>query len=370
MKLLIIAGERSGDMHAARVAERLRLRNPRIELIAAGGDFLKEAGVQVKLRYENFSSMGITTLVTSWVRVARTVRLLKRLIAKEQPDAILLVDFSSINLILARHAKKRGIQIYYYIAPKVWAWKKHRLKRLRNDLDNLMVVLPFEKEFFESHGIAAHYVGSPVLEHIRKHNFEDDQIVDTDHTNIALLLGSRVSEIHTTARIIHEVIEEQPTWFFHIASVSSVPFTSYAGFDTYENVIIHKEKTYELLKLCNAAVVVSGTATLEAALLNIPQVVIYRTNWISFQVAKRMITIQFVSLVNLILGKSLVQELIQGTCTSEKITSELVKMLNDSAYCATMLEGYQEVREKLGNEIASNNVAEAILEANDKLSSP
>lgn len=347
-------------MHASRVAREIRKLDMRAELAGVGGEYMVSEGVELLRHYKEFSFMGIIEVIANLSRLKKTLKELKRTIEQRNPDVLILVDFPGINLKLATHARKLGIKTCYYIAPKIWAWKEHRIKRIKKDVDQMFSILPFEKAYFHERGYEVEYVGNPLIEAIREYPFEEIEL-NVGQAHIAVLPGSRKQEISSSATIINEIARVNPQYHFHIAGVDNVDFALYKNYSSGDNISLHFGKTYNLLKVCNAAIVTSGTATLETALLNCPQVVVYRANPVSVFIARLLVKVRWISLVNLIADKTVVKELIQEEYTPQLVMQEIEKILKDHQYCAGMLAEYQLIRDKIGNESASKNVAKRLV---------
>lgn len=360
MRYFIVAGERSGDMHGARLAEEILKKDRRAEITGAGGDLMQEAGVKLIKHYREFSLMGFWEVITHLATIQKTIKQLKKAILAEKPDVLILIDFAGMNLRLAKFAKTNGIKTCYYISPKIWAWKESRFNQIKKYVDKMLVILPFEKEYYQQKGFEVEYVGNPLMGAIRAYEFDKEFQLATNQVNIAVLPGSRKQEIKASAKNIHEIAKKSPNLNFVIAAVDNVDKSLYQPYENIQNAQIIFNKTYEILKQSNAAIVTSGTATLETALLNCPQVVVYRANPISVFIAKKLVKIQWISLVNLIAQKSVVQELIQEDYNAEKVLEELNKILKDHSYCASLLQEYQSLREVIGYQNASREAAGSI----------
>ncbi len=362
MKYFIIAGERSGDLHASKLASQLQKKDVRAEIVGFGGSLMEEEGVRILKHYSTFSLMGIMEVLSNLGKIRRTIKEAKRAIVDFNPDILILVDFPGFNLKLATFAKKKGIKTCYYISPKIWAWKGHRIKRIKRDIDKMLVILPFEVEFYKSKDFQVDYVGNPLIDSIKDYSFDPTFNLDERKTNVAILPGSRKQEIEASADVIRKVAKQAPEINFHIAAVDNVDSGLYDDYRTISNATIHIDKTYEILKQANAAIVTSGTATLETALLNCPQVVVYRANALSIFIAKMLVKIKWISLVNLIADKPVVKELIQEDYNADQVLEEINKILKDEKYCAAIMADYQELRDMIGAERASSKAAISIVE--------
>jgi lipid-A-disaccharide synthase len=259
---------------------------------------------------------------------------------------------------MAEHAKQLGIRTCYYISPKIWAWKKGRIKKIKKVVDKMLVILPFEVDFFKSLNFEVEYVGNPLMDAVRTYDFHP--LPETNATRVAVLPGSRMQELKSATPVILEMARMKPEYRFLVAGVNNLPGEVYEPFKEHNNIEIIFERTYDILKGANASVVTSGTATLEACLLSSPQVVVYRTSWLTYSVGRAVIQIDFISLVNLIAGREVVRELIQDDFNAVTVLSEVDRILNDHVYCGNMLANYQEIKEKIGFEPASKRAADAL----------
>lgn len=362
MKYFIVAGERSGDLHASKLAQQIIKRDRQAQMAGFGGRYMEEAGVQILKHYSSFSFMGIFEVIKNLGQIKGTLKEAKQAIRAYDPDVLILVDFPGINLRLATFAKRSGIRTCYYISPKIWAWGGRRIKRIKRDVDKMLVILPFEVAFYKTKNYRVDYVGNPLIDAIRDYNFDSSFCLSPQKVNIAVLPGSRKQELVSSARIIQKMATAAPSYQFHVAAVDNVADELYDCYRTIPNVSVYFNKTYELLKQVNVAVVTSGTATLETALLNCPQVVVYRGNPFTIFIGRLLVRVKWVSLVNLIADKEVVRELIQGDYHPKGVFSELRSILRDHGYCAGMLADYQRLREKIGTGSASNRAAEMITE--------
>jgi len=361
MKYYIIAGERSGDLHAGNLAKAIRVNDAAAELRGFGGEFMEQAGVVLALHYREMAFMGLAELFLNINKIRKYTRLCKDDILAYKPDVIILIDYGGFNLGIARFAKKRGFKIFYYIPPKYWAWYQNRALWLKPYVDRLFVILPFEKEFFKKFDWHADYVGNPVLDAVKAHAADNDFMsknhVPVKEGFIALLPGSRKQELKRIIPLMAEVARKEPTHLFGVAAVNNLDRSLYREISELSNVKLIFEDTYNLLLHSSAAVVTSGTATLETALFRVPQVVVYKANGISYWMAKFMIKVPFISLVNLVAGKQVVKELIQAEANPETVTKELRMILLDKIYRDNMLEGYNQVIRILDTGSASENAA-------------
>jgi lipid-A-disaccharide synthase len=361
MKYYIIAGERSGDLHAGNLAKAIRVNDPAAELRGFGGEFMEQAGVVLAVHYRELAFMGLAEIFTNINKIRKYARLCKDDIVAYKPDVIILIDYGGFNLGIARFGKKHGFRIFYYIPPKYWAWYQNRALWLKPYVDRLFVILPFEKEFFKKFDWQAEYVGNPVLDavkaHTADHHFMTKNNVPSKDGLVALLPGSRKQELKRIIPMMADVAQREPNRLFAVAAVNNLDRSLYKEISDLRNVKLIFEDTYNLLLHSSAAIVTSGTATLETALFRVPQVVVYKASTISYWIAKFLVKVPFISLVNLIAGKQVVKELIQSEASAEKVTKELNMILVNKGYRDNMLEGYSHVIKTLDTGSASENTA-------------
>ena len=368
MKYYLIAGEASGDLHGANLMRALQQIDPQAQFRFWGGDRMEAVGGKIIKHYRDLAFMGFWEVVMNLRTILRNIDFCKRDITDFQPDAIIFIDYPGFNMRIAKWAKQQGIPTHYYISPQIWAWKENRIKAIKRDVDAMYVILPFEKDFYEGkHGYPVHFVGHPLLDAIAARKevsmevFKRENGLD-ERPIIALLPGSRKQEIAQMLSVMLSVVGSYHQYQFVIAGAPSLGYDFYKQFIKEENVHFVSGKTYDLLAHSYAALVTSGTATLETALLNVPEVVCYRGNWISYQIAKRVISLKYISLVNLIMDAPVVTELIQGALNTRNLKAELNKLLN-ADYREKLLKDYEALREKLGNEGASERTAQAIYDS-------
>ena len=365
MKYYLIAGEASGDLHGANLMRALAEIDPQAQFRFWGGDRMEAVGGKLIKHYRDLAFMGFWEVVTNLRTILRNIDLCKGDITAYQPDALIFIDYPGFNMRIAKWAKQQGIPTHYYISPQIWAWKENRIKAIRRDVDAMYVILPFEKDFFEGkQQYPVVFVGHPLLDAIAARRevsmevFKRENGLD-ERPIIALLPGSRKQEIAKMLSVMLSVVGSYHPYQFVIAGAPSLGYDFYRQFIREENVHFVSGKTYDLLSHAHAALVTSGTATLETALFRVPEVVCYRGNWISYQIAKRVISLKYISLVNLIMDAPVVTELIQGDLNTRNLKVELDKLL-DPAYRDKLQRDYQALRERLGNEGASRRTAQAI----------
>ncbi|NMM49337.1 lipid-A-disaccharide synthase [Marinigracilibium pacificum] len=363
MKYFLIAGERSGDMHAGNLIKALSSIDSSSEFIGWGGDYMRNAGMKVLTHYQSISFMGFWEVIQNYGTIRKAIKKCKEDISREKPDAIILVDFAGFNLRMASHAKENNIPVHYYISPKIWAWNTKRAYKIKKLVDYMYCILPFEVNFYKQFDYQTDYVGNPLFDQIRsfnpKDNFAKEIIGDNSKKIIALLPGSRYQEVSSMLKEMLQVIPEFPDCHFVVAAVDNLPKELYSTVNDFSNVTLLSDQTYDLLKTADAALVTSGTATLETALFNVPHLICYKAGKISYMIAKRLIKVDFIGLPNLIAGREVVPELIQDDMTSEQMISGLKAILY-SGKGEEMKKGFSEIKEILGNKKASQETGKLI----------
>lgn len=365
MKYYIIAGEASGDLHGSNLMKAIMKEDSQAEFRFWGGDLMADVVKKQPVKhYRDLAFMGFLEVIKNLPTILKNIKFCKKDIKDFQPDTLILVDYPGFNLRIAKFAKSLGIRVVYYISPQLWAWKEGRVELIKKYVDEMLVILPFEKDFYKKHQINAHFVGHPLLDAISdlkpidKEQFKIDNHLN-DKEIIALLPGSRKQEVEKMLELMLSVRPKFPDYQFVIAGAPSLPKDFYEKF-VDENVHFVSNKTYDLLRCSKAALVTSGTATLETALLNIPEVVCYRGSAISYAIAKRLVKhIKFISLVNLIMDREVVKELIQDELSTKNLVHELNLILNENR--EQILLDYKTLREKLGGKGASENAARIIV---------
>jgi lipid-A-disaccharide synthase len=357
MKLYLIAGEASGDLHGANLVRALFRRRPDLECRAWGGDRMEQAGATVVKHYRDLAFMGFWEVLKNLRVILRNLAFCKKDIAEFRPDALVLIDYPGFNLRIARWAKRRGYRVVYYISPQIWAWHSDRVRQIQRDVDAMLVILPFETEFYSRFGVQAHFVGHPLLDVIES----PADPAGRDERLIVLLPGSRAQELRRILPAMLSVVPDFPAHRFVVAAADSLPESAYRELlAAYPQVELVRGKTYELLRKAGAALVKSGTSTLETALHGTPEVVCYAGNPISYAIAKRLVQIKYISLVNLIMDRPLVRELIQHELNRENLRIALQDILRPEKQQALRLD-YEALRCRLGEAGASDRAAEAIL---------
>lgn len=365
MKYYIIAGEASGDLHGSNLMKALLEEDKNAEIRFWGGNLMQEVGGTLVVHYKERAFMGFVEVIMNLRKVLGMISFCKKDIAEYQPDVIIFIDNSGFNLRVAGWAKKENFKTNYYISPQVWASRAGRVEKIKRDVDQMYVILPFEKEFYKKYDYDVNFVGHPLIDAIadRKQVGEADfrkQYNLGDKPIIALLPGSRKQEITKMLSVMLSLVDDYADYQFVIAGAPSQSFDFYKEIIGNKNVAFVDNKTYDLLSISTAALVTSGTATLETALFKVPQVVCYKGSAISYQIAKRIITLEYISLVNLIMDKEVVKELIQNDFTKKNLSKELHKILEEN-HRNQLFEHYYELEQKLGGKGASSNTAKSIV---------
>ncbi|MBK7476373.1 MAG: lipid-A-disaccharide synthase [Haliscomenobacter sp.] len=367
MKYYLIAGEASGDLHGSNLLNALRLEDPGLECRAWGGDLLQEKGAVLVKHYRELAFMGFIEVAKNLRTILRNLDFCKRDILEFQPDALILIDYPGFNLRIAKWAKKNGIRVFYYISPQIWAWHTSRIHDIKASVERMFVILPFEKAFYAQYGMHVDFPGHPLLDVIDSHQpdpgFREQHQLGAEPI-IALLPGSRRQEINRMLPAYLAVIPQFPGYQFVIAGAPSIPEAFYHTLldqsGGREQAKLLTGQTYQILSHAHAALVTSGTATLETALFQVPEVVCYKGNVLSFFIARRLVNVRFISLVNLILDRLIVAELIQHECTTGRIASELRNLL-DPARRAQLKTDYAQLIQALGSKGASQRAARAMI---------
>jgi len=367
MKLYVIAGEASGDLHASNLMRALKVEKENIDFRCWGGDKMEMQGGKIVKHFKDLAFMGFIEVISNLKTILKNIRFCKEDIEFYQPDALILVDYPGFNLRIAEWAHSKGIKVIYYISPQVWAWKKSRVHKIKKFVDQMYVILPFEKDFYAEFDYDVAYLGHPLLDAIEDYrhiSISREQFLDNNQLEnkpiIAILPGSRKQEVSVKLPIMLQALKSFDDYQLIVAGAPSLDKSFYDSLIT-ENVKIVFGQTYDLLSNAEAAVVTSGTATLETALLGIPEVVCYKGSAISYQIAKRLIKIKYISLVNLIMDREVVKELIQNECTSGNIKKELKTLLIGGSKREKMLQDFAEMEKILGKGGASKKVAQSLL---------
>ncbi len=368
MKYYLIAGEASGDLHGANLMKSIRIEDPEAEFRFWGGDLMQAVGGSMVKHYKDLAFMGFVEVLLNIFTILKNIKTCKKDILSYNPDAIVFIDYPGFNLRIADWAKQKGFKTHYYISPQIWAWKEGRIKTIKRCVDMMYVILPFEKSFYEDkHNFPVHFVGHPLIDAIVDHEQIMPEIFKQLHNLderpiVAILPGSRKQEIRKMLEVMLTVVDDFPDYQFVIAGAPSQDASFYTPFIKKEGVHLVMNQTYDLLSLSNAALVTSGTATLETALFKVPEVVCYKGSYISYQIAKRVINLEYISLVNLIMDKPVVTELIQGDFNTKKLKEELTKIIDDYKRAVMFLD-YYDLEKELGGKGANDKTARLIVES-------
>ena len=363
MKYYIIAGEASGDLHGSNLIKELQRRDGGAIIRCWGGDQMQATGATLVKHYRDLAFMGFAEVIKNLPSILKNLKFCKQDISTFAPDVIVFIDYPGFNLRIAKWAKENGYNTVFYISPQLWAWKENRVRSIKKYIDRMIVILPFEKEFYEKWDYKVYYVGHPLVKVIDDYH-EAHPLLRPNENVIALLPGSRLQEIKTKLPVMLEATKNFPDYEFVLAKAPAVDSAFYDSFlQQYPNVRTVVNSTYSILLQSAAALVTSGTATLETALCAVPEIVCYKAGTVSYEIGRRLIKLKFISLVNIIMNKAVIKELIQNDLTAENITLELNKILHDDAYRKRILADYQALKALLskGGD-ASSNAAEIIYE--------
>ena len=367
MKYYLISGEASGDLQCSQLIHALKKLDSEGDFRAWGGDLMQKEGAVLVKHYRELAFMGFWEVLSHLPTILRNLSYCKKDILRYMPDVIIYVDYPGFNLRIAKWAKNKGFKNHYYISPQVWAWKENRIKQMKATLDSLYVILPFEKNYFEQkHNFPVHYVGHPLMDQLSKYS-RDPKFCEKNNLTpkkpiIALLPGSRLQEIRKMLPLFNKIAAKFKKFQFVVAGAPGIDPNQYTQFMKSNSLNFVHEKTYQLLLNSYAALVTSGTATLEAALLKIPQLVCYKCSPITYWIGKKLIKLKYISLVNLILEKEAVVELIQNDCTYEKLVVELKNLLQKKSL-EKMNQNYILLKEKIGESGASEKTAKLIFDS-------
>jgi len=374
MRYFIIAGEPSGDLHGSNLIKELVRYDQKAEIKCWGGDLMESAGAQLLMHYRNTAFMGFVGVLKNLGAIKRNFATCKQQISEFTPDVVILIDYPGFNFRIAEFARKSGFRVFYYISPKLWAWKEGRVKRIKKYVDRMYIIFPFEVDFYRKHNIEVEYRGNPLLDETERKLMafpaRDDIRKSLGLGNkpvIALLAGSRKSEVRDILPSMIKAVRYFPEYQFVLAGVKNLPDKLYHNIIRDYPVVLIKDKTYEILRVSEAALVKSGTATLETALFRIPQIVCFKADLISIMIGWMVIKVKFISLVNLIAGYEAVKELIQFSLNEKNLVSELKAILPGGSKREKILEDYNKVREILGPAGASERVAEDMVKVLSKV---
>lgn len=370
MKYYIIAGEASGDLHGSNLMKGIKKVDPDCQFRILGGDLMEAQGGVILKHYRNMAFMGLVTVIKNLKTIIKNLNDCKTDILQFNPDVVILIDYPGFNLRMAKFAHRKGIQTFYYISPKIWAWKKNRIKQIKAYVDRMFVIFPFEKEYYHKKGFHVYYEGNPLVDAITefktKQTETKEEFIQRHQLNhkpiIALLAGSRTQEIEYCLQEMLEAAVAFPDFQLVIAGVSSIGPSFYSHFTAGKNVSVIYGETYSLLSHAHMAIVTSGTATLETALFKLPQVVVYKTQTITYLIGKPLVNLRYFSLVNLVAGRQVVKEILQFGL-KVKIQKELNRMIQDQKYREKMISGYDEIELMLGQPGVSERIASIMIQS-------
>lgn len=369
MKYYFIVGEASGDLHASNLLKALKAQDPEAEFRAWGGDLMAAQGADIRKHYRELAFMGFTEVLMNLRTILGNLKNCENDILQWKPDVVIMVDYPGFNLRLAEALHKKGIRIFYYISPQVWAWKQSRVKKIKQFVDKMFVILPFEKDFYQRFDYHVEFVGHPLLDAIENLPAIDESAFKKEHhlnekPVIGIIPGSRKQEVRKMLLVMLEASKNFPDYQFVIAGAPSLTKEFYDEVmceSSVKNIQVIHNRTYDIMRLSKAGMVTSGTATLEAALLDLPEVVCYRGGKISYLIARSLIKVKFISLVNLIMDKEIVKELIQDDFNTKQLTAELKKILPGTDDYQRIKSEYADLRIKLGGKGASEITAASML---------
>jgi lipid-A-disaccharide synthase len=353
-KLFIVSGEASGDLHGSNLVKELLINSPELEIFAWGGDKMAAAGAKILKHYRDLAFMGFYEVIRNFPTIIRNFGVIKKQILDVNPKVVVLMDYPGFNLRLLSWLKQNDFIVIYYIAPQAWAWKENRVKKMAKYIDELLVILPFEEVFFRTRGVKTEFVGHPLLQSkLESQNLKESR-------QIALLPGSRKQEVEHILPLMLSVQSEISDYKFVIAAMSHIGESFYKRIIGDKKVVLIFDNSHEVIGNSELALVSSGTATLQTALAEVPQIVCYKSGWLNYELGKRLIKVPFISLVNLIFGKEIVRELIQDNLNTASLIAE-IKKLQDLNNRKVLKENYQSLRKLLGEKNASKRAAEIIL---------
>lgn len=366
MKFYLIAGEASGDLHAANLVKAIRHLDNTAEFRGFGGDLMKAAGVNIVKHYKDLSFMGFIEVLGHLPAIFKILNQCKSDILNFKPDALILIDYPGFNLRIAKFASSKNLKVIYYISPQVWAWHQSRVHTIKKYVNRMITILPFERDFYAQHQFDVFYAGHPLLDVITNYvpPAREAFLLQNSLNHkpiIAILPGSRKQEIKLMLPIMLSIVERFPEFQFVIGAASSLPNPFYEQIINHKKVAIVKGQTYDLLTHSYAAIVTSGTASLETALLNVPQVICYKGQPLSYVIARSLVKIEFIGLPNLVAGRQIVKELIQNDFTSARLYEEIDRLVHDERYRDSIRNGYSEIKKLLGGPGASARAADEIL---------
>ncbi len=368
MKYFLIAGEQSGDLHGSNLVRGLKHHDSDAEIYCWGGDLLQSAGALVMKHYKELAFMGFVAVLKNIRTISRNIYLCKKQIMEINPDVVIFIDYPGFNLRIAKWSKINGFRTFYYISPKIWAWNEKRVNKIKQFIDRMFIIFPFEVEFYKKHGIIVEYLGNPLVDETEKRVADfpsrDDlrkNLSIDDKPVIALLAGSRKHEIELILPQMRKVTRHFPDFQFILAGVKNIPDEFYYRIIGDSDIRLIKDRTYEILHIADAALVTSGTATLEAAIMGTPQVVCYKGDFFSMLIALMVIKVKYISLVNLIMGREVIRELVQYDLNEKNLLKELRAILQGGQKRENILKDYKTLKETIGPSGASYRVAEKMV---------
>jgi lipid-A-disaccharide synthase len=369
MRYFIIAGEQSGDLHGSNLVRGLFEADEQAEIFCWGGDLMESAGATLLVHYRKMAFMGFISVLKNLGAISKNLNLCKQHITGYKPDIVIFIDYPGFNLRIAEFAKTAGYKTFWYISPKLWAWNEGRVKKIKKFVDRMYIIFPFEVDFYKKHGLTVEYFGNPLVDETERRisSFSSKEDICkslgiNDKPVIAFLAGSRKHEIELILPEMIKMVHHLPEYLFVLAGVKNIPDELYAKIIGNEPVILIKDRTYEILYVAQAALVTSGTATLEAALHGTPQVVCYKGDFLSMIIAWIVIRVKYISLVNLIMDTEVVRELIQYDLKENTVLKELISILPGGEKRERILSDYKILRDKLGPAGASGRIAREMVQ--------
>jgi lipid-A-disaccharide synthase len=371
-RIMIVAGEASGDQHAADLFLELKKEFPAVTALGMGGRNMRDAGIDIRFDSTDIAVIGVDGLFRKLPKIRRALRLMRRLVCEEKPDLLICVDYKEFNFKLARHAKSCGVRVLFYVSPQVWAWRPGRVKKYGRVIDHMAVIFPFEVPFYQEHRVPVTFVGHPLADKVRPSLGKAESMavmgLNPERPIVGLLPGSRGAEIRRLLPVIEKAVRELrkkiPGIQFVVVQASTVTDSQIGEFlDTCDSdLIVVKKNIYDAIQCCDAVVTTSGTATLEVALLGIPMVIVYKVGPLTYWLGRLLVRISFIGLPNIVAGKRIVEELVQHRATPGAICQEIRKILSDAAYASEISANLLKVREKLGEGGGMERLAQVALQ--------
>jgi lipid-A-disaccharide synthase len=365
MKYFIIAGEPSGDLHGSNLIRGILFADPQAQIFCWGGELMESAGSTLLMHYRKLAFMGFVAILLNIRAIAKNMSICKKQITEYDPDVVILIDYPGFNLRIAKFVKSLGIKVFYYISPKIWAWNESRIEKIKEVVDRMYIIFPFEVDFYRKHNVEVEYHGNPLVDEIERKKLAFESQSDLrrsigidDRPVIALLAGSRSHEVKHVLPEMIKILKYFPEYQFVLAGVRNLPESLYRKIIGNNPVILITDKTYEILYLAHAALVTSGTATLETALIGVPQIVCYKADFFSMLIAWAVIKVKYISLVNLIMNSEVIRELIQYGLNEKNLVKEMKAIVEEGDKREKVLHGYEKLKVKLGPSGASGRIAE------------